>query len=157
MRGSRAVKILSVVMVALIVFSTSFLLIIPPNAEYVQNFGGYYYVSDIHGPNGNISYSIIFHDVNFTFLYWYWPDFVVMNNITVFVAEQTVHVHVMVKFSDGSTEFLIADIDSPGSCLIGIDSTLHGVVSEHSNPQAGIASAETEQLHSNWVYIVSVF
>jgi hypothetical protein len=155
MRGSRKVKILSVVVVVLIIFGTSFLLIIPPDAEYLLNFGGYYYVSDIQGPNSNISYSIIFHEVNFTFLYWYWPKFVVMNNITAFVAEQTVHVHVLIRFSDGSSELLIAYVDSPGSCLIGIDSTLHGVTSNHSNPQAGIASAETEELHSNWVYVVS--
>lgn len=123
--------------------------------EYLTEFGGYYYVSDIQDNHGNLSYSVIFHEVNFTFLYRYWPMCEVIDNVTVCISPQPVSVYVQITFPDNSSEILTLVVDFPGSCLIGISSTLHGVSSTHSNPQVGIATAETEELHCCWVYIVS--
>ena len=161
MRGSQRHQVFAIVIaVACVIgfvvvnFST------PPagdenEGEYLSEFAGYYYVSDIQDSHGNSSYSVIFHEVNFTFLYWYWPMCWLENNVTVCVSPQEVSVYVQGIFPDSTIENLTIVVDDPGSGLIGISSTLHGMSSAHLSPQVGIATAETWELHCNWVYIVS--
>ncbi|MFW9769647.1 MAG: hypothetical protein ACFFEM_12575 [Candidatus Thorarchaeota archaeon] len=161
MRDSRIVVIIAGILIAVIGFGVLLAPIgIPPllypESQYIPAFDGYYYVSEIQNDNGNTSHSFFFHDVNFTFLYWHWLYFDVIGNITYFLAEQPVTVSVLVTFSDNTTEVLELEVDSPGSCLIGVSSELHGITSNYSHPKVGIATAETQELHSSWVYIVSV-
>jgi hypothetical protein len=54
----------------------------------VEDAGGFCYVSESYAPNSNTSYSIIFREVNFTFLYWLYPwDYVDADYIASFVIE----------------------------------------------------------------------
>jgi hypothetical protein len=161
MRGSRVFVITAGILV--LVIGIGVLLtpigippLIYPESEYLPTFGGYFYVSEIQDDNGNVSYSTFFHEVNFTFLYWHWPMYSVIDNVTYFVAEQPVSVFVQVTFFDNTSEILEIEVDSPSSCLYGESPDLHGVKSNHSQPLIGIATAETWELHSCWVYIVSV-
>ena len=158
MRGSRRI----VVIVIALVIGTGVLLsplgippLIYPESEYIPAFGGYFYISEIQNDNENVSYSIIFHDVNFTFLYWHWP-YSVLDNVTNYFAEVPLDVFVQVTFSDNTSEILHLVVDSPGSCLIGESPELRGVTTSHSQPRAGVANAETWELQSRWVYTVSV-
>jgi hypothetical protein len=80
----------------------------------------------------------------------------VINGTTVVASEQPVSVYVQFTFSDNSSETLTIVVDSLGSCFIGISSILHGTLSAHLSPRAGVATAETEELHCSWVYIVSL-
>jgi hypothetical protein len=153
MRSGNWKKVIAIIIVAVCI--TGFGLV-ENEGDFLSNFGGYYYVSDIQNHPSNSSYSVIFHEVNFTFLYWYWPMCSVENNVTICVGEQPVSVYVEVTFPDNFSELLILVVDSPGSCLIGISSVLHGTLSTHSNPKVGLATAETEELHDSWVYIVSL-
>jgi hypothetical protein len=151
-RRTKAIVLVGILIVtgSAIVYSLNF-----TEGEYVHGYG-FCYISEIQGANSNVSYSIDFHGVNFTFLHWYWPLFTVMDNVTAFVAEQRVQVHVMIEFSDGIKEAIQFEIDSPSSCLIGPDSTLLVYPSNHASQFAAVATANTEVLQSNWVYLVSV-
>ncbi len=157
MRGSQKHQVLAIIIAVACIIGFVVVNLIPTEfeGEYLSEFDGYYYVSDIQVNQGNLSYSVIFHEVNFTFLYWYWPMSWVENNTIILVSPQEVSVYVQVTFPDGTIENLTIVVDSQGSSLIGISSTLHGVLSTHSDPHVGIATAETWELHCNWVYIVS--
>ncbi|NHI90853.1 MAG: hypothetical protein EAX87_15150 [Candidatus Thorarchaeota archaeon] len=155
MRDFQLIVVGLIAVVVVIGLSASLISLPPEASEYLPSFSDNFYVSDVQTDNGNVSYSIVFKGVNFTFLYWYWPLFDIIDNETVYVAEQTVSVFVQVTFVDNASQVLQLDIDSPGGCLIGVDSTLRGVTTDHAHPCAGMATAETWVLHSNWVYIVS--
>lgn len=155
MRRSQKAVVAIVSLVIVIGFVYILTPVPPTGSGFLSSFGGFYHVSETQGTNQNISYSVIFYDVNFTFLYWHWPLYTVDGNTTAIVAEQLVTVFVQVTFSDNISEILQIQVDSPASCLIGINYYLQGVTTDYSNPTGGIATAHTEELHSNWVYIVS--
>jgi hypothetical protein len=155
MRGFQVIVAGLVAVVVVIGLGASLITMPPEGSEYLPAFSGNFFLSDVQAGNGNVSYSIVFKDVNFTFLYWYWPLFDIIDNVTLYGSEQTVSVFVQVTFADNASQVLQLDIDSPGSCLIGVDSTLRGITTDHAHPCAGMATAETWELHSNWIYIVS--
>lgn len=114
------------------------------------------YVSSPQVAADNSSFSVQFHDVNFTFLYWYWPLSQVIENNTVYVAEQRVQVFVSVQTSDGLSEVVQFEIDSSSSCIFNPDPTLLSYTASHASKLCGIATANTEELHNKWVYFVSI-
>ena len=154
---SQRTKILAIVVLIVTGIATISLVYLqaPPDSEYVPGYG-FCYISDTQGANSNSSYSVGFHGVNFTFLYWYWPMYGVMNNVTVFVAEQRVQVYVLIEFSDDYSETVQFEVDSPSSCLIGPDPALQVYSASHASLFAAVATANTEELQSNWVYLVGV-
>jgi len=157
MRGGQRNQIIAIITIAIITAGCIIGLGLAENeGDFLVNFGGYFYVSDIQDHHSNSSYSIIFHEVNFTFLYWYWPEHSVYNNVTAFLAEQTVSVYVNVTFTDLLSEILVIQINSPGSCYFAGGSILRGMSSNHWNPKAGIATAQSEELYDSWVYVVSM-
>jgi hypothetical protein len=114
------------------------------------------YVSIPQVAADNSSFSVLFHDINFTFLYWYWPLSQVIENNTVYVAEQRVQVFVSVQTSDGLSEVVQFEIDSSSSCIFNPDPTLLSYTASHASKLCGIATANTEELHNKWVYFVSI-
>lgn len=153
--SKRAKVLILVILIGVGVSSIVVTSFIPADSEYIPNYG-FCYISDSQGGNGNSSYSVIFHGVNFTFLYWYWPMSGVMDNVTVVVAEQQVQVSILIVFSDDYSEIVQLEVDSPSSCLIGPDPTWQVYPSSHTSLFAAVATANTEDLHSKWVYFVSV-
>ena len=153
MRGSR--KALVIVISVVIVLGFAYILspVQPASIGYLSNLGGFYHVSEIQTAPSNESYSVIFHNVNFTFLYWCWS--IPSINGSPIPAEQTVYLFVQLSFSDDSVEIIEISIHSSSTCIIGGNPYLRGSVSIHTQPRAGVASAYTEELVGNWVYLVS--
>ncbi len=154
MVASRKAKTAVIAVIVLIGGCAAIYSLIPTGTEYIVGHG-FCYISDIQGPNSNSSYSVEFHGVNFTFLHWYWPLHTVTENLTAIIAEQRVQVYVQLGFSDGYTETICFEVNSPGSCLVGPDPALQIYPSSHSSGLAAVATANTDELQSNWVYIVS--
>jgi len=154
---SQRTKALTLVVLVVIGVSTIAVIysLMPIDSEYVLGYG-FCHISDTQGANSNSSYAVDFHGVNFTFLYWYWPMSSVIDNVTVFVAEQRVQVYILVEFSDGYSEIVQFEVNSPSSCLIDPDPTLQVYSSNHTSVFAAVATANTEELQSNWVYLVAV-
>ncbi len=148
-------KIAVVIVVLVIAGSISFYTLDANDIEFIPGLG-LCYISDIQGANDNSSYSVEFHGINFTFLYWYWPFYGAIENVTWYLAEQRVQVFVLVESSDGFSEVIQLEIDSPGCCIFDPNSILQGFPSSHQSRIFGIATANSEELHSNWVYFVSV-
>lgn len=154
MFASRKAKTAVIAVMVLIGGSVVVYSLIPAGTDYILGHG-FCYISDAQGSNGNSSYLVEFHGVNFTFLYWYWPLHTVTENLTAVVAEQRVQVYVQMIFSDGYTEIICFEVNSPGSCLVGPDPALQIYSSDHSMGFAAVATANTDELQSNWVYIVA--
>jgi hypothetical protein len=125
------------------------------NIQFVDG-AGFCYVSEHQDAGDNSSYSLLFHEVNFTFLYWYWPLHEEIDNNTVYVAEQRVQVFVSVQTLDGFSQILQIEIDSSSSCILDPDPTLVTHQANHTSPVFGIATANTEELHDAWVYFVGI-
>ncbi len=153
MRGSRKILVLVVSLLVVVGFVYILAPVQPASTGYLTNIGGIYHVSEIQAAPNNESFSVVFHNVNFTFLYWCWS--IPSINGSPIPAEQTVYVFVQLTFSDDSVETIEIGIHCSSFCVVGSNPYLRGNVSTHSQPRAGVASAYTEELVGKWVYIVS--
>lgn len=146
----------AIIMTTILVASSGILYTLEVNNIMSIPDVGMCYVSSPQVAADNSSFSVQFHDVNFTFLYWYWPLSQVIENNTVYVAEQRVQVFVSVQTSDGLSEVVQFEIDSSSSCVFNPDPTFVNYSASHASTLCGIATANTEELHNKWVYFVSI-
>ena len=120
------------------------LLLIPPlyGVVLLPEMGGWCHISGYYGPNYNVSYSVLFQGINFTFLYDSY-DFVLTCNPRT--------AHFRVQFQDDTVEYLnlyyggFGGITSP-LITYSINDTVH------VGPQAGIL---IEDSAPGWQYVVS--
>jgi hypothetical protein len=103
--------------------------------------GGLCLLSARYDWNDNSSYSVVFHSVNFTFLYSSYPD--------PRLRDLPYTAHFVVRFSDGLIENLSLLYNGFGG------SSLHGVVTSHSFPRAGVVTGNTDELWGAWRFTVA--
>lgn len=114
---------------------------------------GLFHISQRHDSNNNESYSVTFQGVDFTFNYWIYPV-MYYNGTAVSPTDMPYRAHFTIHFDDGVTENISIAIGG----YVGLypDAPLYSVVTEHNNPRAGVATADTYDLHGYWVLLVSL-
>lgn len=122
---------------------------------YVEEFNGLCFISDIQHTNGNVSYSVIFHGVNFTFLFYApsVPNYIDPNGTTWTVADAPDIAYFLLTYSDGEIEHLAIYLG--GYPLIDPFAPLRPVLGNHTSPRAGVANSYDVQLIRRWVLVVS--
>jgi len=138
MVGGVLVAILVVVGFAILNYQFLRVATIPENGEL-------YHISQRYDSNNNESYSIIFYGVTFTFDYWTYPWG---------ATDLPFSAHFTIHFDDGVIEELSILIG--GFVGVASDAPLLPILSNHSNPQAGVATAHSYDLHGYWILLVSL-
>jgi hypothetical protein len=110
----------------------------------VSQTGGLSHISTVYTPNNNISYSVVFIDVNFTFLYWTYP-------YPLMDAAYTAYFRI--QFSDNTTEVIHLNT---GSYWANNDWPLSVVNTLHTSPIAGILYSGYLNSPVGWQFIVSL-
>ena len=115
--------------------------------------GGMCFVSQRYGPNDNVTYSTMFLDVNFTFLYWmYYPPTVVGPNGTIITAmDRLYEAYFIVVFKDGTKENFKHYFGGGYPSFTSLFP--YGVKTTHSSPTAGIV---TNDAWGGWQYTVAL-
>ena len=117
-----------------------------PRTVWIEECNGYCAISQKYGSNENQSYAIVFQQVEFTFRYWVYPH--------PGITDLPYIAYFTVRFTDGESENL--SIASGGFVGVHPDNPLLPVFTNHTNPFAGVATANTEELWGHWVFLVSV-
>ena len=110
----------------------------------ITETGGMSYVSDIYTPNDNVSYSVMFQDVNFTFLYWTYLSYLTDDYYTAYFR---------IHFSDNNTEVLNLRTGAYGDTYRNLP--LLVVITVHSSPMAGILYSGYLNSPTGWQFVVS--
>ena len=134
---------LSVVVVIMMVVLLLGFLVVPAlfGMVVLPAQGGLCLLSARYDWNDNSSYSVVFHSVNFTFLYSSYPD--------PELRDVPYTAYFVVRFSDGLIENLSLLYSGFGG------SSLHGVVTSHSFPRAGVVTGSIDELWSAWRFTVA--
>jgi hypothetical protein len=117
--------------------------------------GGLCLASQRYGGNANMTYSIMFFGVNFTFLYWTYPSPLEgPNGTTIVVMDAPYRAFFKVTFTDGTSENLSLYVGG----YVGIVPFQfpHGVRTAHSRPSAGVVTGEVWELWGGWQYTVAM-
>ncbi len=107
--------------------------------------GGLCLLSARYDWNENSSYSVVFHSVNFTFLYSSHPD--------PMIPDLPYTAHFVVRFSDGLIENL--SLVYNGYTALYFVGSLQGVVTSHSFPRAGVVTGYTYEIWGAWRFTVA--
>lgn len=149
-RRKRTAKIVIALSICIIVSMALFLVI---DTRYlgigcIPDRGGLWYISERYAPTNNVSYSVVFHNVNFTFRYWTYPGQIMDASYTAYF---------LIKFADNSSSVLSIAIGSywstayPGLIPL-VSSTTIG-----TSPIAGILWHGYLDRPLGWRFIVSAF
>ncbi len=106
---------------------------------------GLCFISGVQDFNSNTTYTVVFHGVNFTFLYSTRP---------YYITDVPDLVHFMISFSDDTVENLTLSVG--GYVAIHPSAPLRTNMTQYSDPKAGFGTADTNQLWRKWVLIVTV-
>ncbi|MFW9769358.1 MAG: hypothetical protein ACFFF9_17025 [Candidatus Thorarchaeota archaeon] len=125
---------------------------------YVEETGGLSYVSEIYYPENNASYTVNFHDVNFTFLYWTYPS---GNNYTVYDAPYTAYFLITFHVDTQSNldvvfEVLTLSTGSWWTVSGYLKRPLTAVTTEHDNPKAGVLYGSYLDNPVGWQFVLSM-
>ncbi|MFW9846367.1 MAG: hypothetical protein ACFFD6_06445 [Candidatus Thorarchaeota archaeon] len=112
------------------------------------------YVSDIQDTNENESYALMFHGVNFTFMYYTLPIYYDENGTGYAVPDAPSTAHFMLTYPDDAVAYLNLSIG--GHVIVLSESPLFPKFGDHATVKAGVATAFTPQLHFKWVLLVAV-
>lgn len=110
---------------------------------------GLVYVSDFYTPNNNVTYAVTFHNVNFTFLYWLYPEY--LPNDSPYTA------CFLIEFADNSSEVISIKTGDWFSTHWNIHNPLVSVQTEHSSPTAGVLYHGYMDRPLGWKFLVSIF
>ena len=140
---------LIILMLLSIAIITSTLLLHPLyfGVGLVEDNGGFCFVTEPYGPNDNVSYTVEFHDVEFEFLYWYYPPEVYDAAYSVFFN---------ITFLDGTIETLTIATGSWWFTSGGLKRPLFGVTTLHTSPTAGILVGDYLDSPVRWQFTVSI-
>ncbi|MFQ5833815.1 MAG: hypothetical protein ACE5H4_13995 [Candidatus Thorarchaeota archaeon] len=132
------VSVLAVLVVGLLVINPMYLGVgVVPDC-------GLCYISGVQDPNSNATYSVVFHGVNFTYLYSTYP----------FQVTDMPHVvYFQITFADYAVENLTLSVG--GYVAIHSSAPLRTNMTQHSHPKAGLGTADTNHLWGKWVLIVT--
>jgi hypothetical protein len=123
---------------------------------FFPEMGGICYVSTRYGLNNNESYSVMFLDVNFTFLYFTGPWYTIPGtNISGPLHPFTWDAFFIVSFSDNSSELIRLILRGTDT-----DASFSGFgypsFTRHTQPRAGVVIHELANDDVNtWRYLVS--
>lgn len=158
MKRSRAIIFASltivVVLTSLIVYSmyNSFVLDTRYGGQgWVEETGGLSYVSEFYDPGGNISYTVRFHNVNFTFLYWTYPS---GENYTVVDASYTAYF--LIEFLDDTNEIISLYTGSWWTTSGSLKRSVFAVTAAHTSPMAGVLAGGYLDNPVGWQFVVSI-
>jgi hypothetical protein len=115
---------------------------------------GLCYISEIEDTNGNVSYTVDFHDVSFTFLHYNLPIYYDENGTAYILVDAPNTAHFVLMYSDDEVEYLSLSVG--GYVPVRPSSPLRPILGNHTSPRAGVATAFTPELHFKWVLLVSV-
>ena len=147
-------SLIIVVLTTVIGFSlyTSFIMDTRTGGQgWVEETGGLSYVSEFYDPAGNNSYTVSFHNVNFTFMYWTYPS---GPNYTVFDASYTAYF--LIEFLDGTNEIVSLYTGSWWTTSGSLKRALSSVNTEHDNPKAGVLYGGYLDNPVGWQFVVSI-
>jgi hypothetical protein len=150
-RRQRKAIIMIAVSVAVIAGSTLYVI---ADSRYfgvalVGGNAGWVYASQFYTPNNNVSYEVIFHDVNFTFMYWIYPrDAPTDGPYTVYF---------LIEFNDGSSEVISIQTGSYWVVHGSIDLPLAAKYTVGTSPIAGVLYHGYMDNPVGWRFIVSIF
>ncbi len=117
------------------------------NQGWVEETGGLSYVSEIYGPESNASYTINFHNVNFTFMYWTYPyGWLDVAYTAYFLIEFLDNTSEIVTFLTGSWWLTSGSLKRP----------LFAVAAEHTDPIAGVLAGGYLDSPVGWQFVVSM-
>lgn len=131
-------KLAGIVLVACVVGGG--LLVVPSllGIIWFPELGGWCFVSAPLSPNRNVSYSVLFHSVNFTFLY----------------STGDPIAHFMVRFGDGAVESLTLRYD--GCMALGVFIiNYHWNSTSHVYPRASVLTGNSWVLAGGWQFVVA--
>ncbi len=131
--------ILAVSLVAYVILSPRHL-----GIGLITETGGWSHISDFYSPNNNISYSVMFQEVNFTFLYWIYPD--------PLITDLDYRAYFSIQFSDDTTEALQFNT---GSYWATNSWPLYVETTQHASPKAGILHGGYLNKPTGWQFVVS--
>jgi hypothetical protein len=148
-RRKRTSKILIALSICITISMTLFLVV---DTRYlgigcVPYYGGLWYISERYAPTNNVSYSVVFHNVNFTFMYWTYPGQITDVDYTAYF---------LIRFADNSSALLNIILGGywstyyPGTPLVS--KTTIG-----TSPIAGLLWHGYLDRPLSWRFIVSVF
>jgi hypothetical protein len=144
MAGKRA--LIAVGLVAMVALGLVIVSQLGPETVWIEESGKYFAESQKYDSNSNQSFSITFRGVEFVFHYWIYPNPGISDLPNI--------AHFTVRFQDGLSENLTIAVG--GFVWVAPDNPLLPILSNHTDPTAGVATAHTEELWGNWVYLVSV-
>ncbi|MFW9814210.1 MAG: hypothetical protein ACFFF9_17235 [Candidatus Thorarchaeota archaeon] len=108
----------------------------------ITEIGGLSHVSETYYPNDNVSYSVLFQEVNFTFLYWTYP---------YPLADAAYTAYFLVQFSDSTIEEINLNTGSywaENTWPLDIKTTVH------TSPKAGILYSGYLNKPTGWQFVV---
>lgn len=114
---------------------------------YVEETGGLSYVSEKYDSNGNSTYSVTFHDVEFTFKYWYYPYGVQDYHYTAYF---------LIEFQDNTSEIISLATGSYWTTSGIVKRPLFAVTTNHTSPIAGVLSGDYLDNPVCWRFVVSI-
>ncbi|UCE09387.1 MAG: hypothetical protein JSW61_10475 [Candidatus Thorarchaeota archaeon] len=117
-----------------------------PQTVWIEEANQFFVASQKYDYNDNQTFTVTFQGVEFTFHHWFYPD--------QGVTDLPYNAHFTVKFQDGASENLILAVG--GYVVVAPWNPLRPVLTNHTSPVAGVATAHTEELWGHWVYLVSV-
>ena len=150
MKRKQIIAICIAISTILAVSSVAYVILSPRHLGIglITETGGWSHISDFYYPNDNVSYSVVFQGVNFTFLYWTYPLLDV--TYTLSDAQYTAYFHI--QFSDNTTEeihFYAGDYFATNTWPLFITTTTH------TSPKAGILHGGYLNKPTGWQFVVS--
>ncbi|MFX0044792.1 MAG: hypothetical protein ACFE8Z_03000 [Candidatus Hermodarchaeota archaeon] len=140
-------KRVAAVVVSILVVSVIGFLVVDPMYFGIGVVGecGFCFISGVNDSNSNTSYSLVFHGVNFTFLYTTYPY---QATDLPFIA------HFRISFPDDVIENITLDVG--GYVVVDLTAPLRVAASLHLNPRAAVATANSFRLVGKWIFLVSL-
>lgn len=148
---------IALVIVAIVAIATSIHAIVDYRIlgiGYVDELGGLCYISDIQDTNDNESYTVLFNEVSFTFLYYTLPIYYDENGTGYVLPDAPDTAHFRLTYPDETVDYLNLSIG--GYAPIRFGSPLRPVLGFHDYITAGVATAFTPQMHYRWVLFVLI-
>ena len=147
-KRKRNAKILIALSICIILSGTLFLVFDTRymGVGWVPDRGGLWYVSETYSSNSNVSYTVIFHEVHFTFLYWTYPWPLQDADYTAYF---------LIEFADNSSTTLSISTGSYWFTAYPSMRPLSSITTIDTFPIAGLLYAGN--LEPNWRFIVSLF
>lgn len=108
---------------------------------------GLVYVSDFYTPNDNVTYTVSFHGVNFTFMYWIDPLPLVDIDFTVYF---------LIAFADNSTEEVNIGTGGYWYAIGGATRPINAKTTVDTSPIAGVLYNGYLDSPVGWRFIVSL-